>query len=83
MAQKTEVDPFDWSKKTDEELLEAGLDLARLYYQQLGHRVPEGFKFYESKHPQEQLMWRLACLAFEELTGTCLTDVLENVQDSV
>jgi hypothetical protein len=72
-------EPFDWSAKTDEEIVSEGLSLAREFYKAYGYEVPEGFKFYESQHPQELSMWDLAVIAFEALTGTDLNDALANI----
>lgn len=72
-------DPFDWSKKSDEEIVAAGLDLARRIYKAMGYEVPVGYKFYDARHPQEQGMWNIAVIAFEELTGTDLDDALANL----
>jgi hypothetical protein len=72
-------DPFDWSKKSDEEIVAAGLELARRFYKAYGYEVPVGYKFYNAEHPQEIGMWNLAVMAFEELTGTDLDDALANV----
>jgi len=74
-----EQDPFDWSKKSDEEIVAAGLELARRIYKAMGYEVPVGYKFYDATHPQEQGMWNLAVIAFEELTGTDLEDALANI----
>lgn len=70
---------FDWAQKSDEEILAAGLELARTFYRAYGYEVPEGYKFYEATHPQECSMWDLAVIAFEQLTGTSLDDVLDNL----
>ena len=73
--------PFDWSKKSDEEIVAAGLVLARQFYTAHGYEVDKGYKFYDSKHPQEVGMWNLAVIAFEELTGTDLQDALANIEE--
>lgn len=67
------------SSTTDEQIVAAGLELAREFYKSHGNEVPEGFKFYESNHPMEQGMWNLACIAFELLTHTDLQDALDNM----
>ena len=72
-------DPFDMALLTDEQIVVRGLELARTFYKAHGYEVAEGFKFYDSQHPQEQGMWNLACIAFEELTGTDLNDALANI----
>ena len=69
------------SKTTDEEIVKAGLELARAFYKSNGCDVPEGFKFHESQHPMEQGMWNLACIAFEMLTRTDLQTALDNIED--
>jgi hypothetical protein len=69
------------SKTTDEQIVAAGLELAREFYKSHGNEVPEGFKFYESRHPMEQGMWNLACIAFELLTATDLQSALDNVEE--
>lgn len=71
----------DIQSMTDEQLVEAGLELARKFYKAHGYDVPKGFKFYESTHPQELTMWNLAVMAFEQLTQTDLEDVLSNVDE--
>jgi hypothetical protein len=73
--------PFDWSKKSDEEIVAAGLELARRIYKAMGYEVPVGYKFYDATHPQEQGMWNIAIIAFEELTGTDLQDALANIEE--
>ena len=73
--------PFDWSKKSDEEIVAAGLELARRIYKAMGYNVPVGYKFYAATHPQEKSMWNIAIIAFEELTGTDLQDALANIEE--
>lgn len=67
-------------KMSDEEIVERGLKLARMFYALYGYEVEEGFKFYESEHPQERNMWDLACIAFEELIDTNLDDALASIE---
>jgi len=62
--------------RTDYEIVKQTLALAREFYAAQGYQAPEGFLFYESKHPQEQCMWALACIAQETLTGTDPEDAL-------
>jgi len=66
---------------TDQELIDAGLKLARLFYKNMGYEVAEGYKFYDSTHPQEQAMWNLAVIAFEEIRDTDLESVLADIAD--
>ncbi len=74
-------EPFDWASKTDAEIVQAGEDLARLFYKMQGHVRHPRFKFREAKHPQERLVWLMACKAFEELTGTDLQDTADNLEE--
>jgi len=71
--------PFDYESMTDEEIVAVGLNLARIFYKAHGYEVPDGYKFYDARHPQEFGMWNLAVIAFEELTGTDLNDALANI----
>ncbi len=71
----------DIQSMTDEQLLAAGLELARRFYKAHGYEVAKGYKFYESQHPQELTMWNLAVIAFEELTQTDLEDVLSSIDE--
>jgi hypothetical protein len=66
---------------TDAEIVAIGLNLARRFYSDMGYMVPEGYRFYEARHPQEQSMWGLACIAFEELRDTSLDDALSSVDE--
>jgi len=49
--------------ENEEEIAEVN-ELARLFYRAHGYQVPEGHEFEESSHPQEQLMFGLATMAF-------------------
>jgi hypothetical protein len=66
---------------SDEQIVARGLELAELFYRAHGFEVPKGFAFHASSHPQEQSMWNLAVIAFEELTGTDLNEALANCED--
>lgn len=88
----TEADVAEWrannsgplqqlEHRTDLEIVTQTLDIARKFYAAQGYVASEGFKFYESQHPQEQCMWRLACIAQEELTQTDPDEALSNVLD--
>lgn len=69
----------DLSMLDDDQIVAIGLRLARRFYKEHGYDVPEGFKFYESRHPQELAMWNMACIAMDELTGTDLEDCVSNL----
>lgn len=66
---------------TDKQIVKAGLNLARLFYKSSGCEVPEGFRFYDSNHPMEIGMWKLAVIAFEELARIDLDEALSNLDD--
>lgn len=44
-------------------------EIALLLYARMGYRQRKGFDFEASKHPQEQMCFDLACIAWEEITG--------------
>jgi hypothetical protein len=50
--------------------------LAYKFYAAQGYKARDGFKFYESGHPQERLMWQLAVQAYDHIKGTDMDDVL-------
>lgn len=56
------------SFRTDQEIFKQTLLLAKKFYEFLGYKSPEGFRFDESEHPTEQAMWNMACIAQEILT---------------
>lgn len=44
-------------------------EIARLLYARIGYQRKKGFDFQESQHPQEQMCFDMAGLAWEEITG--------------
>jgi hypothetical protein len=44
-------------------------EIARLLYARMGYQRKKGFDFQEPQHPQEQMCFDMACLAWEEITG--------------
>lgn len=64
----------------DEELVSSAIELAGKFYEMHGYRHRPGFKYYESPHPQEQLMWQMACKAFETLHDTDIEDALSSIE---
>jgi hypothetical protein len=50
--------------------------LAGGFYQEMGHTVPEGYRFDKATHPTEQMCWRMAAMAFQFLTDSDPEDVL-------
>lgn len=69
------------SWKTDQELVDEALELANKFYALQGYIARPGFKFYDSPHPAEQLMWRMACEAFEFIRGSDVIDALMNLEE--
>jgi len=67
---------------TDAELVESALKLADMFYVMQGNISRPGFKFYASTHPLEQLMWDMACAAFEVINGTDIENALAEIEDS-
>lgn len=61
---------------SDEELIEQTNNLAHRFYRMHGYQAPKGFKFYEATHPQEVLMWDMACAAMEDLRQTDVSDLV-------
>ena len=68
--------------RAPQEILKQTNELAALFYKLLGYNSPDGFRFYLSKHGHEQAVWRQACIAQEELTGTDIINVLEECEES-
>lgn len=66
--------------RTDKQIVEDANDLARKFYLALGYQAKKGFRFDLSCHPQERDMWRLACLAYEEIHGTDVEEALDALE---
>lgn len=67
--------------KTDEEIVELGNKLARKLYLRLGYMVSEDYKMCVATHPDEEMCWEMACIAFEMLDGTDLREAWAVVAD--
>lgn len=67
--------------RTEQQIIDDCNVLAREFYKVHGYDVPEGFKFHESSHPQEQSMWNLAVMAYEHVQGTDVLDALSQVEE--
>lgn len=61
---------------SDIEIIEKCNTLARKLYALMGYVGRHDYKFYEATHPQEILVWKMACLAFEELLNTDVENAL-------
>lgn len=66
---------------TDEDLVKKGLALADIFYTRLGNKSRPDYKYFDSTHPQELLMWVLACDAFDFICGTDLDDSLRGLDE--
>lgn len=67
--------------RTDQEIVDQTLELARKLYSLRGYEAKPGFKFYDSQHPHELEAWEAACIAQELLTHTDPREALEATQD--
>lgn len=65
---------------TDEELVNKATELAGRFYAAHGYSHREGFKYWESPHPQERLMWEMACDAFEFIRGSDVRSALDEIE---
>ena len=68
-------------KRTEQQVVDAANRLARRLYASLGYEVEEGYRFDKAIHPQEQGMWNMAAIAFDEIEGTDIEDALAQVSD--
>jgi hypothetical protein len=62
------------------EFVEWGNGLARRFYEEMGCVVPEGYRFDKARHPQERMCWRLAVVALEEVDGTDLQEMVDELE---
>lgn len=67
--------------RTEQEIVDQTIELARKLYFLRGYESKPGFKFYESRHPHELEAWEAACIAQEMLIDTDPRDALEIVLD--
>lgn len=66
---------------TDREIVECANALARRFYAEQGYEVAEGYAFHKAEHPQEQIMWEFACMAFECIAGTDVENALAEIDE--
>jgi hypothetical protein len=66
---------------SDQEVVKRANELAREFYAQHGCDVPLGYRFDQARHPQERLMWTLACCAMEMLLATDPDDAKSNLEE--
>lgn len=68
--------------RTAKEIVDQTHKLAEEFYEELGYgynREKYG-NLYESNHPTEQCVWRMACMAQIELTSTDPEDALSEME---
>lgn len=66
---------------TNRELVDAAIELAGKFYAMQGYTHRTGFKYWESPHPQEQLVFEMACRAFEVICGSDVMDAIDDLED--
>ncbi len=66
---------------TNRELVNAAIELAGQFYAMQGYTHRAGFKYWESPHPQEQLVFEMACRAFEFIRGSDVMDAIADLED--
>ena len=67
--------------RDNDAIVQQTIALAGQFYEAHGYTHREGFRYWESPHPQERLMWQMACLAQIELTNTDPEDALQELED--
>jgi hypothetical protein len=67
--------------RTNKQIVEDANALAAEFYASAGYVAKKGFRFDLSCHPQELLMWRMACLAYERIQGTEVEQALAELED--
>lgn len=65
----------------DKEIIKQTNDLARAFYALMGYRVSVDFDFGSATHPQEVLVWNMACIAQERLKFTDVFNLIEELDD--
>lgn len=66
---------------TNRELVDAAIELAGQFYAMHGYTHRTGFKYWESPHPQEQLVFEMACRALEVIRGSDVMDAIADLED--
>lgn len=66
---------------SDQEIVDACNELARLFYKINGYVVKEGYRFDLASHPQEKCMWYMAVVAYDHIEGTDVEDALNNLEN--
>lgn len=67
--------------RTEQEIVDDANALARIFYSILGYQVEPGYRFDEATHPQEEAVWKMAVIAYENIEGTDVEDALNQIED--
>lgn len=66
---------------TNRELVDAAIELAGHFYAMQGYSHRPGFKYWQSPHPQERLVFEMACHAFVIIRGSDVMDAIADLED--
>lgn len=66
---------------TDREVVDMAISLAGEFYVMHGYIHREGFEYWKSPHPQEQLMFEMAAKALEVTSGTEVWECIANLEE--
>lgn len=72
---------MDKAPMTNRELVDAAIELAGEFYAMQGYTHRQGFKYWESPHPHEQLVFKMARHAFEVIRGSDVMDAIADLED--
>lgn len=67
--------------RTSREIVDDANALARVFYGILGYQVEPGYRFDQATHPQEEAVWGMAVIAYENIEGTDVEDALNDILD--
>jgi len=66
--------------KSNYDIVQETLELADRFYAAHGYISRPGFRYDKSSHPQERLMWHLACTAQDMLLDTDAQNALDELE---
>jgi len=67
--------------RTSQQIVDDTVEVALQLYEFMGYVAKPGFKFWESKHPTELMVWAMACAMQEHFTDTDVDDALTDLED--
>nr|WP_309546161.1 hypothetical protein [Providencia rettgeri] len=68
---------------TDRELINAAMELACTFYSMMGYTHRKDFKYWESAHPQERLVFDMACEAFKVIRGSDVMNAIDELEGEI